>query len=216
MKDVHTEHCCRFHGCKYGKADCTVVAKGALQSYPCEDCNEEQGAQIQEARFPRCGALPRDRKDDNPCFLRLDHPGGIHRSLTGAFLMTRPREVASTEVEGVTYAIHTQDPTEPDSEPSVTRVEPPVLDPTQRSADRARQHSAMLLLQDAIEKAHGLGKGEAWDALHLIQAVLNRQEATIKRIQLDYLTLIERRIFDITNKETSHVLSDMREELEGT
>lgn len=37
-KDVHTEHCCVYHGCKYGDEDCTVVTKLAPQSYPCEDC----------------------------------------------------------------------------------------------------------------------------------------------------------------------------------
>jgi hypothetical protein len=38
MKDVHTEHCCKWHGCKYGNKDCTVI-KGAAQSYPCEFCS---------------------------------------------------------------------------------------------------------------------------------------------------------------------------------
>jgi hypothetical protein len=216
--DVHTEHCCRFHGCKYGNRDgqCSVV-KGALQSYPCENCDAEQTREIHEAQLPRCGALPRDRKDDNPCALREGHEGAIHRSATSAFLMTRPKpapEVARTEVEGLTYILHEQDPNEPDSEPSVTRSEPPVLDPSQRSADRARQHFAMLLLQGAIEKAHGLGKGEAWEALHLIQAVLNRQEATIKRIQRDYLALVEQRLLPTANRETKYRLMELHEELE--
>ncbi len=40
-KDVHTEHCCIVHGCKYGKDDeCTVVQKRQPQSYPCEYCYE--------------------------------------------------------------------------------------------------------------------------------------------------------------------------------
>lgn len=38
MKDVHTEHCCAIHGCKYGKEDCTVYAGGKPQSYACESC----------------------------------------------------------------------------------------------------------------------------------------------------------------------------------
>lgn len=39
MKDVHTEHCCIVHGCKYGKDDvCTVTTKTAPQSHPCESC----------------------------------------------------------------------------------------------------------------------------------------------------------------------------------
>ncbi len=37
-KDVHTEHCCAVHGCKYGDEDCTVVEKLRPQSYLCEDC----------------------------------------------------------------------------------------------------------------------------------------------------------------------------------
>jgi len=38
MKDVHTEHCCWVHGCKYSDPDCTVTTNQAKQSYPCEEC----------------------------------------------------------------------------------------------------------------------------------------------------------------------------------
>lgn len=38
-KDVHTEHCCRIHGCKYASVDCTVM-NGVEQSYPCEQCSD--------------------------------------------------------------------------------------------------------------------------------------------------------------------------------
>ena len=38
IKDVHTEHCCSEHGCKYGDKDCAVVTGKAPQSYPCEWC----------------------------------------------------------------------------------------------------------------------------------------------------------------------------------
>lgn len=37
-KDVHTEHCCSKHGCKYGHADCPVENGLKPQSYPCEYC----------------------------------------------------------------------------------------------------------------------------------------------------------------------------------
>jgi len=41
-KDVHTEHCCIVHGCKYGQDDeCTVVQKRQPQSYPCEYCSDK-------------------------------------------------------------------------------------------------------------------------------------------------------------------------------
>ena len=41
-KDVHTEHCCVKHGCKYGDDDCTVWLGFKRQSYPCESCHYEQ------------------------------------------------------------------------------------------------------------------------------------------------------------------------------
>ena len=44
--DVHTEHCCVRHGCKYGYDRgpnvhglvCTVATRQLVQSYECEDC----------------------------------------------------------------------------------------------------------------------------------------------------------------------------------
>lgn len=40
-KDVHTEHCCLKHGCKYCDKNCTVTTKQKLQSFPCEACGDE-------------------------------------------------------------------------------------------------------------------------------------------------------------------------------
>lgn len=37
-KDVHTEHCCVIHGCKYGKDDCPVMNDVKRQSHACESC----------------------------------------------------------------------------------------------------------------------------------------------------------------------------------
>lgn len=38
-KNVHTEHCCIEHGCKYGENSyCPVVNGFQKQSYPCEQC----------------------------------------------------------------------------------------------------------------------------------------------------------------------------------
>lgn len=42
VKDVHTEHCCIHHGCKYGDEDCTVTTGKAPQSFPCEYCGEDE------------------------------------------------------------------------------------------------------------------------------------------------------------------------------
>ncbi len=40
-RDVHTEHCCKKHGCKYNDEDCTVTTGKKLQSDPCEECENE-------------------------------------------------------------------------------------------------------------------------------------------------------------------------------
>ena len=37
-RDVHTEHCCKEHGCKYGQGNCTVTSGKKAQSFPCETC----------------------------------------------------------------------------------------------------------------------------------------------------------------------------------
>jgi hypothetical protein len=42
IKDVHTEHCCILHGCKYRDEDCTVTTRKARQSYDCEECEGDQ------------------------------------------------------------------------------------------------------------------------------------------------------------------------------
>ena len=39
-RDVHTEHCCAIHGCKYGRDDCPVETKKKAQSYACEACED--------------------------------------------------------------------------------------------------------------------------------------------------------------------------------
>jgi hypothetical protein len=40
--DVHTEHCCAEHGCKYGDPACTVTTGQKPQRYPCESCGLER------------------------------------------------------------------------------------------------------------------------------------------------------------------------------
>lgn len=38
-KDVHTEHCCVKHGCKYGDGiECSVESGQKTQSFRCESC----------------------------------------------------------------------------------------------------------------------------------------------------------------------------------
>lgn len=42
QKDVHTEHCCIHHGCKYGEQECSVVTGLKKQSYWCESCEYDR------------------------------------------------------------------------------------------------------------------------------------------------------------------------------
>ena len=42
-RNVHTEHCCAVHGCKYGHDDCPVEKRENRQSYPCESCRMDDG-----------------------------------------------------------------------------------------------------------------------------------------------------------------------------
>ena len=39
--NVHTEHCCHKHGCKYADEDCPVATGAQQQSFPCESCGDE-------------------------------------------------------------------------------------------------------------------------------------------------------------------------------
>jgi hypothetical protein len=38
---VHATHCCLWHGCKYGNADCAVIKGRTWQKYPCVECAED-------------------------------------------------------------------------------------------------------------------------------------------------------------------------------
>jgi len=40
--DVHTEHCCRKCGCKYGNDDCTVATGIKKASYSCKECSVQK------------------------------------------------------------------------------------------------------------------------------------------------------------------------------
>lgn len=39
---VHTEHCCKIHGCKYGDDGCPVADETKSQSMPCQVCREQE------------------------------------------------------------------------------------------------------------------------------------------------------------------------------
>jgi hypothetical protein len=38
--EVHVQHCCNIHGCKYGKENCPVETNYRAQAHPCEQCTD--------------------------------------------------------------------------------------------------------------------------------------------------------------------------------
>jgi hypothetical protein len=50
-KDVHTEHCCIDHGCKYGNKFCTVASEEKEQSHSCEQCDLDDELIAEAARI---------------------------------------------------------------------------------------------------------------------------------------------------------------------
>ena len=55
---VHTTHCCKRHGCKYGDGDCPVENGEAEQVYLCEACTEEGIKTIQDMHKVERGEIP--------------------------------------------------------------------------------------------------------------------------------------------------------------
>lgn len=77
---VHVTHCCRKHGCKYGKPDCPVAWGTEKQAHRCEYCDmdwEEQGE-------PECSAGSCDR----PGYWKWHSVGVFNSSLTMISLRT--------------------------------------------------------------------------------------------------------------------------------
>ena len=58
-KDVHTEHCCVLHGCKYGEGfNCSVVHTTKPQSYVCESCAHNGIINLESLRAVIAGGKP--------------------------------------------------------------------------------------------------------------------------------------------------------------
>ena len=85
---VHTRHCCKKHGCKYGDEWCPVEHGPYEQEYPCEDCDYENICYDcgSDKVGPRNEAPKKDDEEDFQKFLketvikleslqhRLEHP----------------------------------------------------------------------------------------------------------------------------------------------
>jgi hypothetical protein len=56
-KDVHTEHCCVLHGCKYGNDDCPVQLGDKKQSFPCETCDADGIKRVPDPDDPHYDVL---------------------------------------------------------------------------------------------------------------------------------------------------------------
>lgn len=81
-KDVHTEHCCRICGCKYGKDDvCTVATGAAPASYPCEYEDDHALAET--------GLTPRELLAERDAF-RAESELRQHQVITCGVAATHP------------------------------------------------------------------------------------------------------------------------------
>jgi len=96
-KDVHTEHCCIVHGCKYGEDDtCPVTTGQKPQSYPCEDCDTSIMTEFKWGDLKECmsavnsqceweilaaSSIYEDQTTERPCgsrvILRCKHCGDV-------------------------------------------------------------------------------------------------------------------------------------------
>jgi hypothetical protein len=65
-KNVHTEHCCKEHGCKYGDELCPVVDGTQKQSYPCEECGEDVPSELEILKSAVREYLKRPSTDGRP------------------------------------------------------------------------------------------------------------------------------------------------------
>lgn len=53
---VHVTHCCVYHGCKYGDADCPVELRLAKQENTCEYCEDDDIETVEQALAQADGA----------------------------------------------------------------------------------------------------------------------------------------------------------------
>jgi hypothetical protein len=77
-KCVHTEHCCKKHGCKYIDPECPVVLSLKNQSFPCEECSLEDQDPIQYTASFNAAldfALDGEAEEEGLTFLRMWREG---------------------------------------------------------------------------------------------------------------------------------------------
>ena len=61
--DVHTEHCCVLHGCKYGDENCTVANGEKGQTFLCESCEMDQRERIARRRLDMTSGMKYTERD---------------------------------------------------------------------------------------------------------------------------------------------------------
>lgn len=103
MKNVHTEHCCVRHGCKYNDKTCPVEFGGIKQSFPCECCDmdtRDGGAYIYKIRDKRTG-LFKEKHRSRTTFTEhgdIYAKVGIARSAMGSSIKANKDLVGNLEV----------------------------------------------------------------------------------------------------------------------
>lgn len=54
-EQVHADHCCWIHGCKYGDDDCPVEAGRVQQQYRCHQCQEDGFESVEDIQAVKQG-----------------------------------------------------------------------------------------------------------------------------------------------------------------
>lgn len=62
--DVHTRHCCKYHGCKYDDPHCSVFEGPKEAEYSCRECIDEPSKVTEYLDFvyTYCSRLERENK----------------------------------------------------------------------------------------------------------------------------------------------------------
>lgn len=104
MRDVHTEHCCKEHGCKYGSDDraCTV-ANGTPQSFPCEQCEIDNDT-IMKPLYNYAGKQTETNIKENPTMgdmLDAPVPTDVKLLTDISEMLARPRRLEDGELKAM-------------------------------------------------------------------------------------------------------------------
>lgn len=90
---VHGTHCCKEHGCKYGKADCLVASGVVAQEFACEECMDAAEELAKSVKQPTTPATARTGISDRAA-AALEDLYVLHRAVnTGGRMPQRDADM---------------------------------------------------------------------------------------------------------------------------